>query len=120
MIRVTVEGGLQAMFYETEKVMLCRDILGGEYILDEAECRAKEIEKRFAQGYQYIFLDRNLFSDIPSCGIVRDCDSDGYLDRKCDSLGAYRITRVRATPNDWPAFIANRRWPHGLIVVELQ
>jgi hypothetical protein len=79
MIRIYVEGGLQAMFEESEPITVCEDVIDGEYILNEAWYTAGELLAKWSCGEneqcRFIFLNADQFRDAIRHGTTRSSDA---------------------------------------------
>jgi hypothetical protein len=97
MIRVFVEGGLQAMFHHYENVTVCEDVIDGQYIVNECNCKAGDMASHSCCGewpHKYIFLNGENFRDAVRSGITDSCND------------IFRIVRVEQTRDSAPSFIA--------------
>ncbi len=109
MIRVYVEaadGERQAMFHNNENVVVCENIVDGEYIVNERTTRAASLIDYFGdKTCEYIFLDSNQFFDAVCFGTYLETSS---FDAK-ESDGLYKIIRFEKTDNSLPAFLKKRK-----------
>jgi hypothetical protein len=87
MIRVFVEGGLEAMFAPEEEVTVCMDVIDGQYIVNESYLLARELLSKWSCGereWPFIFLNGDQSRDAPRSGII------------CGSDDIFKIERVTA------------------------
>ena len=97
MIRIWIEGGQQAIFGDREMVTVCKDVIDGEYIVDERHEHAWEVKRRWFKGdqsYPYIFLDKDNFT-----AAVKHGEANNWYE------GIYRIVKVETLPDQMPAFL---------------
>ena len=96
MIRIVVEGDKHGLFSEWERLVVCENVLDGEYIIQEQMMRADEILVKWENGWIYdhrpfIFLDPELFGEENRQGVVSATPTREIG----SSTGVYRIVNVR-------------------------